>query len=87
LKGIAMTEERQEEKQLVKGISNDSLRIMALELSVRSIAVTLELIERRMMRWDEVYYHVFPERRAQDIEYQRQLMNLKFPPKAGDDTK
>ena len=76
-----------EEKQLLEGISNEELRLMALELNVRKLAATLEVIERRMMRWDEVYYHVFPERRAQDIEVHRQLNDLRQPPKAGDDTK
>lgn len=73
-----------EEEQLVKGASNDSLRIMALELSVQRTAVVLEELERRMQRWDEVYYHVFPERRAKDIEFERQLHKLNCPPKEDD---
>jgi hypothetical protein len=73
-----------DEDQLVKGISNDSLRIMALELSVQRLAITLEGIERRMQRWDEVYYHVFPERQGKDIEFERQLHKLRCPPKADD---
>lgn len=80
-------DELPQEKQLLEGISNDELRLMALELNVSGMRVTLDLIERRMERWDEVYYHVFPERGAQDAKFEQQLMNLRFPPKAGDDKK
>ena len=69
------------EKQLVKGISNDHLRLMALELSVKLMAGTLERIDRRMERLDEVYYHIFPERLKQDMEFERQLHKLNCPPK------
>lgn len=75
-----------EEKETKKDAVDDGLKILALELSVRSIAIALEQIERRMQKWDEVYYHVFPDRVDKDIQFERQLTKLMIP-KTDDDKK
>ena len=73
-----------DEEQLVKGVSNDELRLMAIELNLQLMRITIDHLERQMAKWDEVYYHVFPERRGQDIKFERQLHELNCPPKADD---
>lgn len=76
-----------EEEQLIKGLSKEEAEIMALQLSVTMMSHELEIIKRQMARWDEVYYHVFPERFSQDMKFEQQLHELKYPPKPDADKK
>jgi hypothetical protein len=80
IKGVAMTEE----KQTAEGMPDVSLRLTALELSIKLMGVKLEQVERRMEKWDEVYYHVFPDRLAQDVKFENQLLGLIKPQKPDD---
>lgn len=56
-------------------------------LGIKFLEGTVETLERYMHRWNEVYYHVFPDRFDGDLKFERQLSRLNHPPKPGDDDK
>jgi hypothetical protein len=65
----------------------EALARMAQGLELKFTGVTVEALERCMQRWDEVYYHVFPDRFKGDQKFEHQLHHLICPPKHGDDKK
>jgi hypothetical protein len=60
------------------------LQLATLRLNVGALFIFVEEIQRRMQKWDEVYYHVFPDRFEKDMEFERQLHALNCPPKPDD---
>jgi hypothetical protein len=68
-------------------LPDHGLAIMALQLSVKFLASDLEQIKRRMERWDEVYYYVFPDRLEQDVKFESQLLDLTKAQKPDTDKK
>ena len=68
----------EEEKQYPEPLTSEEigLQLMALRLSVGKFAIIVEQLERRMQKWDEVYYHVFPDRLAQDVKFENQMLDL-----------
>jgi hypothetical protein len=65
-----------EEDQILKGVSNEELRLFTIELNARLLRGDVDLIEERLQKLDEVYYHVFPERLAQDVKFMEQRNEL-----------
>jgi hypothetical protein len=59
--------------------------IQNLENWGKRIAEELELMRRKNMRYEEAYYHVFPDRREQDAKIADQLNNvISKPTQIGD---
>lgn len=65
---------------LCEEASKDANRIGSLEVDVKYLGLGKQ-------RWNEVYYHIFPERLRQDIKLQEQLYDLEHPPKPEDGKK
>jgi len=55
----------------------DARRIVALEVHSESLRVDSQ-------RWNEVYYHIFPDRLRQDIKLQDQLFDIRHRPNPKD---
>jgi uncharacterized coiled-coil protein SlyX len=45
---------------------------------IDSHAVAIEALQRVMLRMEDVYYHIFPERLTQDAKFSEQLAALKI---------
>jgi hypothetical protein len=61
-----------------------SLAVLALQINVRCLAADMLRIERQMQKLDAIYYHIFPDRLKQDVEFERQLDALKSRPRPDD---
>jgi hypothetical protein len=57
-------------------LTETELALMALQLNQAMMRADLDLIHEYMQKLDEVYYHVFPERLAQDVKFGQQLADL-----------
>lgn len=56
-----------------------SYRLLAIELNVDTLFRQLAEISRKVQKLDEVYYHLFPDRLAKDVQFEEQLRALNLP--------
>jgi hypothetical protein len=78
-----------EEKKPSATLTETELTLMTVQLNLTMLRGDVELIERHVIqRLDEVYYHVFPDRLAQDAKFGQQLLDLmKHSPRPDADKK
>jgi len=55
-------------------------RLVAFELQITGLIEAVNVMQRKMQKLDEVYYHIFPDRFDKDFEFERQLLALKGAP-------
>jgi hypothetical protein len=57
-------------------LTEEQLTLMALQLNIKMLTSEVRSLEERMMKLDEVYYYVFPDRLTQDTKFYNQLCEL-----------
>ncbi len=63
-------------------LSEDQLTLMTLQLNLKMLKSEVRSLEERMLKLDEVYYYVFPDRLTKDTKFYEQLSHLlKHSPK------
>jgi len=53
--------------------------IVAFKVDIAYLFESVNEIRRALQRLDEVYYHVFPDRRGTDARFEGQLLSLNLP--------
>jgi len=53
---------------------------LVFELKIAGLVEAVDVLQRKMQRLNEVYYHIFPDRYRKDFEFEQQLLALKGSP-------